>query len=146
MSVTRFPHTCLYLWTAVVAAVTIISGLFSLGAGLGIDSGLLIPADPVGGCILLLIGAILVTGLWEGKIDRARWVQYGYTGLLLLLIFGAATILIGGADALSALMEGESADPGSMLWSGFIWGLLLALPAYPAISRILSGCSRREDT
>ena len=142
MSINRFPHTNLYLWTVVIAAVTIISGLFSLGAGLGIVSGLPVPADIPGGCILLLIGAILTTGIIEGRSDRARWVQYGYTGLLLLLIFGVSTVLISGANAISLMIEGELADIGSLMGSGFIWGAVLAIPAYPGIRSILFGCSQ----
>jgi len=142
MSINRFPHTNLYLWTAVIAAVTVISGLLSLGAGLGIVSDLPVPADIPGGCILLLIGAILITGIIEGRTDRAHWVQYGYTGLLLLLIFGVCTLLISGANALSLMIEGEFADIGTLCGSGFIWGALLAIPAYPGIRRILLGCSQ----
>lgn len=141
MSINRFPHTKLYLWTAVIAAVTVVSGLLSLGAGLGIVSDLPIPADVPGGCILLLIGSILITGIIEGRTDPARWVQYGYTGLLLLLIFGVCTLLIYGANAISLVIEGEFADTGILLGSGFIWGALLAIPAYPGIRRILFGCS-----
>lgn len=142
MPINRFPHTNLYLWTAVIAVVIIISGLLSLGAGLGIECGLPVPADIPGGCILLLIGAILITGIIEGRTDRARWVQYGYTGLLLLLIFGVCTLLISGANAISLMIEGEFVDMGSLIGSGFIWGALLAIPAYPGIRRILFGCSQ----
>ncbi|MDD1729141.1 MAG: hypothetical protein LUQ50_08725 [Methanospirillum sp.] len=142
MSIHRFPHTNLYLWTAVIATVTIIFGLVSLGTGLGIESGLPVPADIPGGCILLLIGAILITGIIEGRKDRARWVQYGYTGLLLLLIFGVCTLLIAGAQAISLMIEGEFTDMGTLTGSGFIWGAILAIPAYPGIRRILFGCSQ----
>ncbi len=142
MSINRFPHTNLYIWTAVIAAVIIISGLFSIGAGLGLVVGLPVPADIPGGCILLLIGAILITGILEGRTDRARWVQYGYTGLLLLLIFGVCTLLISGAQAISLMIEGEFADVGTLTGSGFVWGAILSIPAYPGIRRILLGCSQ----
>ncbi|MFH0967467.1 MAG: hypothetical protein V1862_07275 [Methanobacteriota archaeon] len=142
MSTNRFPHTNLYLWTGVIAAVTVVSGLLSLGTGLGIVSGLPTHADIPGGCILLLIGSILITGIIEGKTDRARWVQYGYTGLLLLLIFGICTLLISGANAFSLIIEGEFADIDTLCGSGFIWGAVLAIPAYPGIRRILLGCSQ----
>ncbi len=144
MSITRYPHTILYLWTAVIAAVIIISGLLSLGAGLGIVSGLPVPSDVPGGCILLLLGAVLTTGIGEGRTDRARWVQYGYTGLLLLLIFGICTLLISGAEAISLMIGGESPDMGALLGSGFIWGAILAVPAFPGIRRILLGCSQGD--
>ncbi|HWQ66154.1 MAG TPA: hypothetical protein VN372_04705 [Methanospirillum sp.] len=144
MVANRFPRTTLYLWTALIGAVTVINGLLSLGTGLGIVSGLPVPADIPGGCILLLIGAILITGVIEGKTDQARWVQYGYTGLLLLLIFGVCTVLISGAHAISLMIEGNFADFGNLFGSGFIWGALLAIPAYPDMRRILLGCSRGE--
>ena len=50
MPINRFPHTNLYLWTAVIAVVIIISGLLSLGAGLVVSNAvfqyrLIFPGD-----------------------------------------------------------------------------------------------------
>ncbi len=145
MSENRFPHTNLYLWTAVIAAVTLMMGLLSIGEGIGLIIDSPVTADIPGGCILLLIGAILITGIREGRKDRAHWVQYGYTGLLLLLIFGVCTFLISGANIVSLLIEGEPADFASMIGSGFIWGAILAIPIYPSIRQILFGCAQRGE-
>lgn len=48
MVINRFPHTTIYLWTAVIAAVIIIMGLLSIGAGLDLIVGLAVPADVPG--------------------------------------------------------------------------------------------------
>jgi hypothetical protein len=141
-----FSEKNLYHWTAVTAAVVLVSGFLSLGAGAGIITELPVSADIPGGFILLIIGALLITGLVEAKADSGQWVPFGYTGLLLLLIFGCCTLLISGADALTRIIDGEFADLTSLSGSGFIWGAILALPAYPGIRRLLSGCTNPGDT
>lgn len=142
MAYKNFPQTFLYLWTGAVAVVTVISAILSLGEGIGISSGLPVTSDIPGGCILLLNGVILMTGVVEGRADRARWVQYGYIGLLLLLIFGSCTVLISGANSISMLIEGKSPDLLPLFGSGFVWAGILAIPAYPGVRKILFAAHR----
>jgi len=144
MSSHHLPHANLYIWTAVITVVLVCSGLLSIGGGLGIDTGLPLAPDIGGGCILLLLGAILGTGLVEGNADRARFVQFGYAGLLLLLIFGVCTVIIFAAQALSLVLEGQAADWIPLTGSGFIWASIIALPLFPRIKKILFGCSQGE--
>ncbi len=144
MSTHHLPHANLYIWTAVIAVVVLCSGLLSIGGGLGIDTGIPVAPDVAGGCILILLGAILVTGLVEGNADRARFVQFGYAGLLLLLIFGVCTAIIFAAQALSLVLEGEAPEWVFLTGSGFIWASILAAPLYPRIRKILFGCSQGE--
>lgn len=145
MNTHQFPHSTLYLWTLVLSFMTIICGLLTLGEGVGVSSGFPIAPDIAGGCILLLLGIILMTGVYEGRNDRARWIQYGYTGILLLLIFGVCTILVNVANIIAVMIEGESYDFFSLLGSGFVWMALLALPAFSPIRNILFGCSQGGD-
>ena len=110
--------------------------------GLGIDTGL-----PVlgywRGMYPPLLGAILGPSV-EGNADRARFVQFGYAGLLLLLIFGVCTVIIFAAQALSLVLEGQAADWIPLTGSGFIWASIIALPLFPRIKKILFGCSQGE--
>lgn len=145
MNMHQFPHSTLYLWTLVLSLITFISGLLTLGEGIGISTGLPVSPDIAGGFILLLLGIILMTGVYEGRNDRARWIQYGYTGILLLLIFGVCTILVNAANIIALMIEGETYDLFSILSSGFVWMALLALPAFSPIRNILFGCSQGGD-
>ncbi len=141
MSINSTPHKNLYAWTVVLTVVTIFGGILAIVSGIGIE-GIPVTPDIPGGCILLLLGALLATGLFEGSRDHARWVQFGYTGVLLILIFGACSFIISGANLLSLMIEGEAAYPVSLISSGFIWAALLAIPAYPGIRNLLLGCSQ----
>ena len=145
MVLRSYSHTGLYLWTAVIAVVVAVFGLFSLGAGIGIISESPVTSDIPGGCILLLIGALFLTGLIEGREDPGRWVQFAYTGLFLVLIFGVCTLVISGATVITQLMQGEVADVPAILGSGFFWGAVRALPVSPKIRNMFFGCSCQGD-
>ena len=144
MSITSIPHQKLYLWTVVLTAVTLSGGILAILSGVGIE-GIPVTPDIPGGCILLLLGVILATGLYEGSRNHARWAQFGYTGIILILIFGACSFIISGANLLSLIIEGETADPVALISSGFIWAALLAIPAYPGIKNLLFNCSQGGD-
>jgi len=141
MSFNNLPHKKLYAWTVVLTVVTLFGGILAIISGIGIEGTPVTPDIP-GGCILLLLGSLLATGLYEGSRDHARWVQFGYTGIILILIFGACSFIISGANLISLMIEGEVADPITLISSGFIWAALLAIPAYPGIKNLLFGCSQ----
>jgi len=142
MSINKLPHKNLYTWTIFLTLVTIVGGILSIITGIGIETGIPATPDIPGGLILLLLGLLLATGLYEGMHDHARWVQFGYTGIILILIFGVCTAIISGANLLSLMIEGEQVDPVTILSSGFIWAALLALPVYPGLKKLLFGCSQ----
>lgn len=142
MSINKLPHKNLYVWTVVLTAVTMIGGILSIITGIGIETAIPATPDIPGGIILLLLGSLLATGLYEGRHDHARWVQFGYTGIILILIFGVCTVIISGANLLSLMLEGEETDPVSILYSGYIWAAILAMPIYPGLKKLLFGCSQ----
>ncbi|WP_319538208.1 hypothetical protein [uncultured Methanospirillum sp.] len=144
MSINSIPHKNLYAWTVVLTVVTVFGGILAIISGIGIE-GIPVTPDIPGGCILLLLGALLATGLYEGSRDHARWVQFGYTGIILILIFGVCSVIISGANLLSLMIEGEAAEPVALISSGFIWAALLAIPAYPGIRNLLFGCSQEGE-
>ncbi|HWQ64939.1 MAG TPA: hypothetical protein VN429_11025 [Methanospirillum sp.] len=142
MSINKLPLKNLYAWTIVLTAVTMIGGILSIISGIGIEITIPVAPDIPGGIILLLLGLLLATGLYEGMHDHTRWVQFGYTGIILILIFGVCTVIISGANLLSLMLEGEETDPVSILYSGYVWAAILALPIYPGLKTLLFGCSQ----
>ena len=141
MSSPCYPHKYLHGWTAVVALVICIGGLLSIVEGAQIETGLPVHPDIMGGCILLLLGALLGSGFLKGQSDRPAWVSYSYVGSLLMLIFAGCMIFMGIADNLALVLEDEPVDLISLIGSGFIWGAILSIPLYTGSKALLYGCS-----
>lgn len=141
MSSPCYPHKYLHGWTAVVALVICIGGLLSIVEGAGTETGLPVHPDIMGGCILLLLAALLGSGFLKGQSDRPAWVSYSYVGSLLMLIFAGCMVFMGIADTIALLLEEE---PLELVWfygSAFIWGGLLSIPLYTGSKALLYGCS-----
>ncbi|MHC1597298.1 MAG: hypothetical protein ACXQT3_03165 [Methermicoccaceae archaeon] len=91
---------------AIAGGLYVAVGLIQLFVGLGYGSwwtaALLIPADAVGGMILILIGAVFLFGFKELSAGINEGVAYIYVGVMLALVFTTIHLLIMGADVLEA--------------------------------------------
>jgi len=94
------------LFGCIVGSLYVLFGLIQLLVGLGYGSGwtdaMFIPADLVGGLILILIGTVFLYGFRELNAGLDGGVAYIYVGLMLALVFTTLYLLMMGADALEA--------------------------------------------
>ncbi|MBN2065746.1 MAG: hypothetical protein JW771_02940 [Candidatus Thermoplasmatota archaeon] len=98
-------------FSIIIGSLYILFGLVQLLAGFGYSSEWMtmtfIPADLIGGCILVLIGAIFLYGVKELHSGLREGVAYVYVGILLSLGFFIIYLLVMGANALSAYGPGS---------------------------------------
>ncbi|HOI57860.1 MULTISPECIES: hypothetical protein [unclassified Methanoculleus] len=93
---------------AVLGALYAVFGTLQIVAALTGPAVPFVPASLFGGFVLLVIGAVLLTGvrnLARGLDDGIGFVN---VGTLLSVAFGAVTLLAAGAGALEAAIAGEA--------------------------------------
>jgi len=94
------------VFAAVVAVLYLFFGLMQIVAGIGYESGLnealFVPADIMGGFMLMVVGFIFLFGVKELNSGVGEGVAYLYVGIVITLVLAGIYLLIMGSDALSA--------------------------------------------
>ena len=85
-----------------VGSAYILFALLQAVVSLGLADIPLIPSAPVGVLVLLILGAVFLSGYRELGEGVEEGVAHIHVGILLSLIFGLLYLLILGADALEA--------------------------------------------
>jgi len=116
------------IYALVFGALCLIFGITEIvSVPLGIDS--MIPADLFGGFVMLVTGAVYLTGLNDLLAEREEGFSFAIVGTLLLAVFGILYTLMIGAYGLMYLI-GE-AEEFSII-SGLrpeIWLFAASIPA-----------------
>jgi hypothetical protein len=119
------------IFAGVVGLLFIIFGLIQIIVGFGYSAQwselLFIPADLIGGFILILIGAIYLYGFKELKSGIQEGIAYVYVGILLSLGFLIIYLFVMGANALSAYGLGSEDFIGWTLLDDMKPGIYLGL-------------------
>lgn len=115
----------LNLCFGVVQIASIVPGLADMAEMIAI------PADPLGGYVLCVIGLVFLTGVVALRSGEEAAVAYLFVGILLSLGFGLVALLTIGAGWLEAVLFGE---PGE--WSA----VTMAEPMLYLAIGSLAGC------
>ncbi len=116
------------IYALVFGALCLVFGSIEIvSVPLGIDS--VIPADLFGGFVMLVTGAVYLTGLNDLFAEKKEGLSFAIVGTLLLAIFGILYTLMIGADGLMYLIgETEEFSFASGLRPE-IWLFVASLPA-----------------
>jgi hypothetical protein len=101
-----------FRFAALAAILYLFFGAMQISVALGlISSSYGIPADIMGGFILLVVGTIFLTGLREMGLGIREGVSYIYVGIVIALAFSVIyTVILGGdafAEAIGPMLDGD---------------------------------------
>lgn len=94
----------LYLCFGIVQVATVVPVLAELAALIAV------PADPLGGYVLCVIGLVFLTGVVALRSGEGTAVAYLFVGALLSLGFGLVALLTIGAGWLETVLFGEPGE------------------------------------
>ncbi|MDK2974086.1 MAG: hypothetical protein PWP08_457 [Methanofollis sp.] len=99
------------LFGAVLGALYVVLGIFQIlwtviGPQPGFDA-LFLTGDPFNGFVLLVIGAVFVTGAWKLFRDIGEGAVFIYIGILLSILFGMVEFFALCAGAIETIFFGE---------------------------------------
>ncbi len=133
------------LYIGIIALAAALSGLIMFLEGIGLITGEFSP-DPVQGLVLVLISALLFSGLREQQNNPALRYGYSYIGSLLAVIFALCTVVIEVGAGVVQFIEEGSFDLSPLLHSGIFWVGIFSIPIYFAVIKVInqncSGCSQ----
>lgn len=94
----------LYLCFGIIQVASVAPGMVEMAAMVAV------PADPLGGCVLCVIGLVFLTGVIELHSGKSEAVAYLFVGVLLSLGFGLVALLTVGAGFLEVALFGEPGE------------------------------------
>ncbi|MDW7731428.1 MAG: hypothetical protein SCH66_03240 [Methanolobus sp.] len=117
-------------FAALTGVMYTIFGIFQIGEGLGINTGmsdvLFIPGDILGGLSLVILGAVFLYGLKEMLQGINAGVSFVYVGILMSLVFMVVYLLVMGGNMLDSLIVPEDYE-GWNIMEAFRPGIYLGI-------------------
>jgi len=111
----------------VAGSAYVLFGVLQALVCIGVVALPFVPGEPVGVLVLLVLGAVFLSGYRELREGTDEGVAHIHVGLLLSLLFGVLYLLILGADALEAYLLGSEDFEGWTPLDGMRAELYLAL-------------------